>query len=100
MEQNYSKRELDSFIDHIKSSLKRQDEVLGEIRDQTTKTNGRVSGLESKRDFFLGALSVLTGVMTVIVIPLLTWGLYRIVNIDETIDTSVKEAIIEVQIES
>ena len=56
-EQNYSKREIDlHFTDlfdrldrrekYLDERLTKQDKMLGDIREQTTKTNGRVNALE------------------------------------------------------
>ncbi len=47
-EQNYSKRELDHHFADIKDILKKQDSVLMEIKEQTTKTNGRVTANEKE----------------------------------------------------
>lgn len=45
-EQNYSKRELDHFFVEFGKRMDHQDTLLGEIKMQTTKTNGRVTRIE------------------------------------------------------
>lgn len=50
---NYSKRELDHFIGELHADIKK-------ILEQTTKTNGRVNGLEETRTKMWTAISVLT----------------------------------------
>lgn len=60
MEDDYSKREIDTFMDEIK-------ETLGRIETQTIKTNGSVRSLQVWRGFITGGLAILA----LIVIPLL-----------------------------
>lgn len=56
----YSKREMDNIIKEIHSTVKR-------IEEQTTKTNGRVSKLETWRGFITGGLAV----VAVLLVPIL-----------------------------
>lgn len=46
VEKNYSKREQDHYFSDLFKRMDSQDIVLGAIKEQTTKTNGRVSKLE------------------------------------------------------
>lgn len=91
-DQDYSKREIDSHFDDIKHSLSRQDNTLAEIKAQTKETNGRVTELERNRYIQMGAL----GVLTTVILPILAWALFTLINIQEKIDTSVKEAFQDV----
>ena len=50
-EQDFSNREITTMFEHIKEQLK-------DIKDQTTKTNGRVSKLETEQAGLFGKLSV------------------------------------------
>lgn len=59
-EEEYSKREIDTFMDEITATL-------GRIETQTTKTNGSVRSLQVWRGFITGGLAILA----IIVIPLL-----------------------------
>lgn len=76
----YSKRELDSKFSEII-------ETLGRIEAQTTKHNGRLKKGEENWAFTKGALSILT----LLVLPILAWAIYVLVNID----TRIHEAIID-----
>lgn len=58
--EEYSKREIDSFMQEIRETLIR-------IEAQTTKTNGRVSKLENWRGYITGGVSVIV----IVLIPLL-----------------------------
>lgn len=78
----YQNREIDTMFDEIKETLSR-------IEAQTTKTNGRVSSLESWKYISMGA----TGVLTTIVVPILSWALYTLVNINQVVHESVDEAL-------
>lgn len=99
-DQDYSKREIDQHFADIKESLGRQDQKLDEINGRAKETNGRVNALEGNRDFTRGALTILTAVMSVIIIPLMGWLITQSLNQDEVIDNSVKEAFKEVTISS
>lgn len=62
MEKDYSKREIDEkFTDIIKS--------LDRIEIQTTKTNGKVLGLQKWQSFIQGGLAILA----LIVVPILIY---------------------------
>lgn len=58
-EKPYQKRELDYYFDELKQHLKKQDETLGRVEAQTTKTNGRVTKLEWNDKAFLWAVSAI-----------------------------------------
>ena len=45
-EEPYTKREEDAFRGDITKHLEKQDVILNQIKEQTTKTNGRVSAIE------------------------------------------------------
>jgi hypothetical protein len=61
MEQDdYSKREIDVFMQEIKDALIR-------IEAQTTRTNGRVNKLENWRGFITGGLAILSAIMLPVV---------------------------------
>lgn len=60
MEEEYSKREIDLFMEEIRNTLAR-------IEAQTTKTNGSVRSLQIWRGFITGGLAIIT----VLIIPLL-----------------------------
>jgi hypothetical protein len=53
MEPEYTKRELDFHFKEVKETLK-------EIKDQTTRTNGRVTALEKWMWMVIGGVSLLT----------------------------------------
>lgn len=70
-EEDYSNREIDRMFLEIQDSLKR-------IEDQTTKTNGRVSSLESWRQYTLGALAVITLLVIPTIVYFLNYSLNKI----------------------
>lgn len=99
-ERAYSKRELDDKFKNIDILIreKHDDQMvkIGELKlslndvvTQTTKTNGRVNKQEQWRYTMGGAI----GVLTLIIVPIMGWGLYTLVNIQSTITASVNAAL-------
>lgn len=68
-DQPYSNRELDGKFNTILTELR-------DIKQQTTKHNGRMTSIERKQYMFLGALSV----VMVVVVPIAGWVLHQVVN--------------------
>lgn len=99
-ERAYSKRELDDKFKNIDILIreKHDDQMikigdlkvsLNQVVEQTTKTNGRVNKQEQWRYTMVGAI----GVLTLIIVPIMGWGLYTLVNIQSTITDSVNAAL-------
>jgi hypothetical protein len=64
MAEHYSTGELKQLFNGIK-------EDLGEIKDQTKKTNGRVSALENWRWFITGGLVIIGSLLVPILLSLI-----------------------------
>lgn len=79
--ENYSNREIDHFIGDMKKQLDR-------IEVQTTKTNGRVTKNELWINRAMGAIAVLL----TLILPILTWALIKLVNLDSTVEASVESS--------
>ena len=73
-EQAFTNRELTAMFDDLKKGNAR-------IEQQTTKHNGRMTKLERWQSYMMGAFSVLT----IIIVPILAWALYSLVQLPETI---------------
>ena len=82
MEQPYQNREIKEMFGDLKTDLKR-------IEDQTTKTNGRVNALEKWKYISMGATSILS----IIVVPILSWALWVLVNIQGQVHSAVDDAL-------
>lgn len=82
MDAPYMKREIDEKFEDIKDSLDR-------IEIQTTKHNGRLTSVEKMQYLAIGGVSVLS----VVVIPILGWALFVLVNVNTTVDKQVAQAL-------
>lgn len=66
---------------------------LQSILTQTTKTNGSVADLNRWRERMNGGAVVAGIFMTVIVVPILGYALYTLVNLPNTIHEAVDQAL-------
>lgn len=74
------------FEDNTTNSLDR-------IEEQTKKTNGTVADINRWRERVNG-MAIASGIfMTVIVVPILAWSLYVLVNINESVHVAIDEAL-------
>lgn len=92
-EAQYSNREIDRMIDSLKEHMTNLISPLaqdvGEIKVQTKKTNGRVSALE----FWRAALGGSWIVVTLLVIPMITWIFFNQVEIINEKISDIKNSI-------
>lgn len=70
-----------------------QNNALAEILVQTKKTNGAIADINRWRERINGAAFVGGFFVTVIVVPVLSWAIYVLVNINQTIHASVDQAL-------
>lgn len=82
----YSKREQDERWSDVANSLSR-------IEIQTTLTNGKVGDINRWRERINGGAVVAGVFMTLIVMPILAWAIFVLVNINTTIHHSIDEAL-------
>lgn len=67
--------------------------TLQEIKNQTTKTNGSVADINKWRERING-MAIASGIfMSLIVVPILAWSLYILVNINQTVHSSIDQAL-------
>ncbi len=85
----YSKRELDQKFLFIEEKMDDLLDMSGRIENQTTKHNGRMTSMEAWRNFITGGMSVLV----MIVLPLLAWALWVLVNIQGQVHQAVDDAL-------
>lgn len=82
--------ELMHFINDIGKDMKDIKEIhLPEIKSNQRITNGTVADVKAWRERMIGAGYVAIAFMTIVVVPLLGWGLYQIAHFDDKI----KEAL-------
>lgn len=97
-EQPYSKRELDYFFENIAAQIKEgnsnMEKYLVRIEAQTIKTNGRVNNLEWWKQWITGG----AGVVTLVVVPLFGYMLYRVANIPETVQVGIDQALAKYEV--
>lgn len=103
MNEDYSKREIDTFMKEIQSSLLAMtNENISshtKLNENQKITNGNVASIQRWRERVVGATWALSLVLTVIMIPLFTWAFIVISKIPKNIDDGIKEALSAYNIE-
>ena len=104
VEEPYKNREIDAHMGEIKSMFKEHalddHKNFGDIKDaineltvEVKKTNGSVIEINRWRERATG-MGIASGVfMTIIVMPILAWAVYVLVNIQDTIHKSVDASL-------
>ena len=82
-EEKYLNREID---DKLKNLLKNMEKGFTEVKKRLDYTNGKVAKNSEWRVYSMGALSIIT----LVVVPILTWAVYTLVNIDSHIDKALQ----------
>lgn len=88
MDEPYTNREIDSKYQDITDALIR-------IETQTTKTNGHVADINKWRERMNGGAVVAGVFMTFVVMPILAWSLIVLVNLPNTINNGIQEALVK-----
>lgn len=81
-EADYTNREIQAMFSEVRDTLNR-------IEVQTVKTNGRVTANERWRYIAMGWL----GAISLFLVPILGWALFKLVNLDSTIHQAVDDAL-------
>ena len=100
----YTDREIEAHMSEIKSMFKEHalddHKSFGDIKEaiegltvEVKKTNGSVIEINRWRERMNGGALVAGFFTTIIVVPVLTWAIYVLVNIQDTIHKSVNEAL-------
>lgn len=85
-EKDYSNREIDAMFTALQNSLDRiENKILPEIIGHVKTTNGKVASIQRFKERTIGGVIVIS----IVVLPLLSWGLYQIANLDERIRTGI-----------
>lgn len=82
----FKNREIKTMFEEVKKDLV-------EIKTQTTKTNGTVADINKWRERVNGGAIATGAFLSVIVMPVLAWAIYVLVNINQTIHQSIDEAL-------
>lgn len=85
-EKPYLNREIDEFMRDMRESNQR-------IETGVSYTNGKVGEINIWRERVNGALLASGAFMTLIVMPILGWAIYVLVNIDSSINASVQQSL-------
>jgi len=79
---------LKNMIDNIEKKLDDHAKVHENIIDLIKELQSELRASNGWKNKFMGGLVI----VTVVVLPLLSWGLYQIVHIDDKIDAALTEA--------
>ena len=81
---------LKNMIDNIEKKLDDHARVHEDIIDLIKELQRELRESNGWKNKFMGAL----GVIVMIVLPLMSWALYQVVNIDDKIDQALSDAFI------
>lgn len=93
MEENYNKRELDLRFNDIRDNFGLINKKLDNIDKKVSDTNGKVADVliwKAKRNERERIIYILVGVL---VLPVITWIITNIININQNIATEVKKGV-------
>ena len=66
----------------IREMVKDTNQAIARVEIQTTRHNGRMTRMEEWRAFQSGAMAVIC----TLIVPILGWALYVLINIDDRIE--------------
>lgn len=89
----YTKRELDNEFLHIKGSLDRIETSVGEVDTKVSITNGKVADIQTWRQRLIGASWVGGFLITIVIVPLLTWAFVTVSRIGDQIKQGIQEEL-------
>lgn len=93
MESEISAQEMPYTNREIRERWHDTSNSLQEILGQTTRTNGAVADINKWRERINGGAIVAGFFLTLVIIPILTWAVYVLVNIDATVQSSIVKAL-------
>lgn len=85
-DQDFTNREINEMFGDVKKDV-------AEILIQTKRTNGSIADINRWRERLNGALGASGIFMTLVVLPILAWSLYVLVNLPNTVHSAVDDAL-------
>ena len=95
MDNDYSKRELDVKFSEVHHRFDDLSKDMGILIGKVSYTNGKVAAISIYQERAKGAL----GVVLVILIPILSWALWKIQSIDEIVENGVRSELSNYEIQ-
>lgn len=92
----HSKAEVEMRFNSIEKRFDEQDKILGEIRAQTVKTNGRITDLEltrAKQDGFNKAIAIFGSGSWAICVAVIGWMLMQLFVLPDRVNTAAHSAV-------
>lgn len=93
MSEKYSDGLLDEKFSRMDERFDEQNVVLSRIEDQTKKTNGSIAAINRWRERLNGGMYVAGVFIVMIVLPILTFALITLINIDSKVSQAVQSAL-------
>lgn len=89
----FSNREITSMFQSILEKLDAHTDVHTSILSAVQTTNGKVADIQTWRERMNGGMTVTGIFLTVVIVPILTWAVWSILNIQFSIQETVKKAV-------
>lgn len=108
-EQDFTNREINAMFGNVLDKLNEQNITSEKNRSEDTLirkeilaavnlTNGKISDVQAWRERMNGGTLVASVFLTFIVIPILTWSVYTLVKLPETMHATIQDAFSEYEI--
>ena len=89
MNERYSNREIDTFFKSVMETLKSIKETVDGVDDKLQYTNGKIATVKAWKEQVVGAGKL----ALLVVLPILSWALWQISQIDAKIQDGVKTVL-------
>lgn len=90
---NFTNREIKTMFDSLKETLQEHGKTHADILTAVKTTNGKVADIQGWRERMNGGAIVASSFMGVVIIPIIAWVVYSVLNMDTIVERSLDKAL-------